>query len=76
MKHVFEVEHVMFLLAVNKDQLTYSIKGVYGRDFNAKNYLERFGDIWLTLPDSPRSELIAGILENIGFGQYLPERHN
>ena len=76
MKHVFEVEHVTFLLAVDKDQLTYSIKGVYGRDFNAKNYLERFGDIWLSLPDNPRSDFIAGVLKNVSFENVLPNGTN
>ena len=76
MKHVFEVEHVTFLLAVDKDQLTHSIKGVYGRDFNAKNYLERFGDIWLSLPDNPRSNFIAGVLKNVSFENVLPNGTN
>ena len=76
MKHVFEVEQVRFLLAVDKGQLIHSIKGVYGSDFNGEQYLERFGDIWLTLPDSPRSELIAGILDNIRFEHYLPKDTN
>lgn len=76
MKHVFEVEQVRFLLAVDKGQLIHSIKGVYGSDFDGEQYLERFGDIWLTLPDSPRSELIAGILNNIRFEHYLPKDTN
>ena len=72
-KHVFEVEQVTFLLAVDKVQLINSLKGVYGNDFDAEQYLERFGDIWLNLPDTPRSEFIASVLENISFESVLPK---
>ena len=76
MKHVFEVAHVTFLLAVDKGQLTHSIKGVYGNDFDAEKYLERFGDVWLSLPENPRSDFIIGVLENINFENYLPKGTN
>ena len=75
-KHVFEVAHVTFLLAVDKIQLTHSLKGVYGGDFDAEKYLERFGDVWLKLPESSKTDFIRGVLENIGFENYLPKGTN
>ena len=76
MKHVFEVSHVTFLLAVDKAQLIHSLKGVYGSNFDAEKYLERFGDVWLSLPESPRSDFIAGVLGKISFENYLPKGTN
>ena len=75
-KHVFEVTHVTFFLAVDKEQLIHCIRGVYGSDFDAKKYLERFGDVWLRLPDSSRADFITGVLESVRFDSYLPEGIN
>ena len=75
-KHVFEVDHVTFLLAVDKQQLTHSIKGVYGHQFDAEKYLERFADVRLSLPDSPRIDFIKGVLEYMGFNEILPKGTN
>ena len=75
-KHVFEVAHVTFLLAIDKNQLTHSLRGVYGGDFDAEKYLERFGDVWLKLPESSKTDFIRGVLENIGFENYLPKGTN
>ena len=49
-KHVFSVEGVAFIFAVDKEQLSHSIRAVYGQDFNATTYLERFFDLTIELP--------------------------
>ena len=43
-KHLFQVEGVYFIVATASDQLSHSIKAVYGRDFESKRYLNRFFD--------------------------------
>jgi hypothetical protein len=55
-KHIFSVEGIIFILAVNPDQLESSIKHVYGQDVNAKEYLHKFYDLQFTLPDPVCSE--------------------
>ena len=49
-KHVFNVEGVAFIFAVDKEQLSHSIRAVYGQDFKALTYLERFFDLTIELP--------------------------
>lgn len=44
-KHLFNIEGIVFVLAINKDQLAKSFKGVYGPDFDGEGYLKRFIDM-------------------------------
>ena len=64
-KHLFEVEHIVFALAVNRTQLSHSIKALYGGDFDAGGYLRRFFDVDFTLPDPDRSRFIMALLEGM-----------
>ena len=41
-KHLFSVDRIVFVLAVNCDQLAHSVKALYGNDFDAEGYLRRF----------------------------------
>lgn len=45
MKHLFDIERVVFVLAVNREQLVNSLQGVYGSSFDGKHYLKRFVDL-------------------------------
>ncbi|WP_221793274.1 KAP family P-loop NTPase fold protein [Oceanobacter mangrovi] len=41
-KHLFELQNIVFVIATNTDQLQHSIKAVYGEGFDANRYLNRF----------------------------------
>nr|WP_301302105.1 P-loop NTPase fold protein [Methylorubrum extorquens] len=43
-KHFFNVENVVFIVATDSEQLKHSIKAVYGQDFDSNKYLLRFFD--------------------------------
>ena len=50
-KHLFSVPGITFLLVLNRKQLEESIKLRYGGDgVNATTYLQKFVNLWLTLP--------------------------
>lgn len=50
-KHLFEVPNIIFVLAVNIDQLQYAVQGFYGSsNIDGKQYLKRFIDIEYSLP--------------------------
>lgn len=49
-KHIFNAKGVVFALGLHRQQLTASIKAVYGQDFDAQGYLERFFDLSASLP--------------------------
>ncbi|WP_174800713.1 KAP family P-loop NTPase fold protein [Martelella limonii] len=43
-KHIFETDNVVFIIATDTDQLGHSVKAIYGSDFDAERYLMRFFD--------------------------------
>ena len=49
-KHIFSVDRIVFVLAVNRSELACSVKALYGAKFDAKGYLYRFFDLDYTLP--------------------------
>jgi signal transduction histidine kinase len=50
-KHLFDVDGVVFILGIDRDQLSHSIKALYGSEFDATVYLKRFIDIDYRLPE-------------------------
>ena len=48
-KHLFNIEHVVFVLGIDRTQLGQAIRSVYG-DIDSENYLHRFIDIDFRLP--------------------------
>lgn len=53
-KHLFSVQNVCFVFATNLAQLTASIEVVYGTNFSGREYLGRFFDRELALPNISR----------------------
>ena len=49
-KHVFDVDNMVFVVGINRDQLCKSIESVYG-EIDANTYLQRFFDVPLTMPE-------------------------
>ncbi|WP_417327652.1 KAP family P-loop NTPase fold protein [Halarcobacter sp.] len=48
-KHLFDIENIVFFIAVDNKQLAESIKVIYGNGFDAVTYLHRFFDFELHL---------------------------
>lgn len=67
-KHLFEIENVVYLLAVDEIQLANSIKGYYGSEqFDAKDYLRRFIRISYDLPSSNTVNVVNALFERFEF---------
>ena len=69
-KHLFSVDHIVFVLAVNRSELGHSIKALYGSDFDAEGYLRRFFDVDFRLPEPERQKFIDGLLDAIQINDY------
>ena len=78
-KHVFEVEHVTFVVAANVAELAHAINGLYGEAFDGKGYLERFFDLSLSLPEGTRQEFVKKVVQDANlssdFGKDIPSDH-
>lgn len=77
-KHLFAVDNIIFVLAVNRSQLARSIKALYGSDFDAEGYLRRFFDLDFQLPDpdqqvltNERHKFIDALLKETHIDQYF-----
>ena len=62
-KHLFAVDNVVFVLAVNRAELAHSVKALYGAGFDAEGYLRRFFDLDFQLPKSSRKQFVQELLE-------------
>lgn len=49
-KHYFEIENVCFVLLQDSEQLSHSVRVIYGQDCDVDGYLRRFIDIEYNLP--------------------------
>ena len=70
-KHLFTVDNIVFVLAVNRAELAHSIRSLYGNDFDAEGYLHRFFDVDIQLPDPKRRAFIKAVLNSIQIDDYL-----
>ena len=65
-KHLFSVDHVVFVLGINRSQLVHSISSLYGQKFDANTYLLRFVDAYIRLPTPNRDALVTYGLQIAG----------
>ena len=68
-KHVFDVDGIVFVLAVNRRQLDQSAKTLYGELVDPESYFRRFFDVELRLPDQDREAMVRGVLRHYGLSQ-------
>ena len=64
-KHLFDIENVVFLFAVDIQQLSHSISSVYGQNFDSVGYLCRFFDYIAKMPEPNISNYILENISNI-----------
>ena len=70
-KHLFAVDHIVFVLAVNRSELAHSVKALYGGDFDAEGYLRRFFDVDFRLPEPERDAFINEAFKAIQIEPYF-----
>ena len=68
-KHIFNVDNVIFALSTNRQQMAASVKAIYGDQFCGEKYLERFFDIYFSLPEVDRQKFITSTLDSVGIEQ-------
>lgn len=65
-KHLFSVDGVVFVLAVNRGEIAHSIRTLYGAEFDAEGYLRRFFDIDFRLPEAERRPFMEETMKAVG----------
>lgn len=64
-KHLFDVDNIVFLFAVDIQQLSHSISSVYGQGFDSVGYLCRFFDYIAKMPEPNISNYILDSISSI-----------
>ncbi|WP_158665232.1 KAP family P-loop NTPase fold protein [Ensifer adhaerens] len=70
-KHLFDVDNVVFLISTDTKQLAHSINGVYGASFDSQRYLQRFFNRTYTLPSANNGQIINALLDVSGTREEL-----
>ena len=70
-KHLFSVDNIIFILAVNRSELKHSVSAVYGEKFDGNGYLRRFIDIDFVLPMPDRTQFIQQLIESTKIYEYF-----
>lgn len=73
-KHLFDLENVIFIIALDKQQLGVSLGAVYGAGIDADEYLRRFFDLEYSLPSADPSEFTQCLYERFGFDEFFYAR--
>lgn len=73
-KHLFNIENVIFVISLDKEQLGVSLKGVYGEGLNTTEYLRRFIDIEFNLPKADSQLFTSHLISKFSFKEYFDER--
>jgi len=85
-KHMFDVQGVVFIFGLYADQLGHSVRGAYGPTFDGHAYLQRFINRRYNLGSNKKIEFICAHLEKLKIpqlkirhldrGRNLGENHN
>ena len=65
-KHLFAVDQVVFVLAVNRTELQHAVKALYGNEFKADGYLRRFIDLDVHLPEPNLENFLNELFVSMG----------
>lgn len=69
-KHVFAIEHVVFILSIDKTQLCNAILGYFGSEkINSPEYLRRFIDVEISMPKARTFDFLSACIKKMGLIQ-------
>jgi len=73
-KHLLNIDGLVFVLCMDKSQLAHSVRAIYGGNFEAEGYLKRFIDIEYSLKKPELDEYIEHLFSVFGFDVFFEKR--
>ncbi|MFZ2269086.1 MAG: P-loop NTPase fold protein [Azonexus sp.] len=73
-KHLFNVESAIFVVALDKAQLSISLGAVYGAGFNSTEYLRRFFDLELRLTPVSGDKFCESLINRMALEEFFASR--
>ncbi len=71
-KHIFDVENIVFVFGINRSELTKSLQSVYG-EIDAGEYLRRFFDMEFVLPDADPGQFCTHLVAKFRLSAFFSE---
>lgn len=75
-KHLFNIKNILFIISIDKKELGYSIKAIYGNEFDTDGYLRRFIDLNYYLPAPNTESFCKFLVERFQFNTFFEKRTN
>ena len=73
-KHLFDIQNLVFVLSIDKQQLEASTAAVYGAAINAPEYLRRFIDLEYGIPEGDAKKFTLSLLTRFGLDPVFANR--
>lgn len=73
-KHLFNIEGMVFVLSIDKTQLCHSIGAVYGEGIDAVGYLRRFIDFEYALRSPEKDAFIEFLVDSLSLADFFQPR--
>jgi hypothetical protein len=73
-KHLFNIDNVVFVLSLDKQQLHTSLGAVYGQDIQSDEYLRRFIDLEYLLPRPDSKAFTNSLFARFEFNEFFGRR--
>lgn len=73
-KHLFNIPNIIFIVSLDKAQLSVSLGAVYGAGINSDEYLRRFIDIEYMLPKADPKAFTKHLIDRFGFKEFFTVR--
>ena len=64
-KHIFDIQHMVFVFGINRVELSKSVQSIYG-EIDAATYLRRFFDIEFSLPEADAAVFCRHVMDRFG----------
>ena len=74
LKHLFNVTGIVFVLALDREQILHSVRSLYGQGMDAHGYLKRFIDLEYRLPQPSGMQFTTYLFEKFGFHDFFRNR--
>jgi hypothetical protein len=73
-KHLFDASGVVFILGIDRSQLSHSIRSLYGSEFDSTGYLRRFIDLDYRLPEPKVGDYCNYLLKSFSIEDLISKR--
>lgn len=73
-KHLLDVDNVVFVLALDKSQIQVSLEAIYGAGINTAEYLRRFIDLEFSLPSADSEKFTKYLFDKFEFNDFFGGR--